>query len=103
MIVTISGGELADVVRKRYGGIDYEWGFSGASTRFVSRTKMTCQRGNKLILTTLAGKHQSMYPCISIFHMLFTDTVSVMPALHPGFCMYLVSCRLHEMSLTSAG
>ncbi|KAI9463898.1 hypothetical protein HD554DRAFT_2123676 [Boletus coccyginus] len=55
------GGELADVVRKRYGDIDYEWGFSGASTRFP------------------------MYACISVFHMLSTDVVSVMPALHPGF------------------
>ncbi|KAH0831180.1 hypothetical protein J3R83DRAFT_13757 [Lanmaoa asiatica] len=34
------GAELADVVRKRYGDIDYEWGISGASTDFVSRTKI---------------------------------------------------------------
>lgn len=38
----VSGGELADVVRKRYGDIDYEWGISSASTDFVSRTKMAC-------------------------------------------------------------
>ncbi|KAI9458998.1 hypothetical protein HD554DRAFT_2138142 [Boletus coccyginus] len=55
------GGELADVVRKRYGDIDYEWGLSNASTRF------------------------SMYACISVIHMLFSDAVSVMPALHPGY------------------
>lgn len=37
----VLGGELADVVLKRYGDIDYEWGISSASTDFVSRTKMT--------------------------------------------------------------
>lgn len=29
------GEELADVFRKRYGQIDYEWGIAGASTDFV--------------------------------------------------------------------
>lgn len=29
------GEEFADVFRKRYGGIDYEWGIIGASTDFV--------------------------------------------------------------------
>ncbi|KAG1861202.1 hypothetical protein DFJ58DRAFT_905462 [Suillus subalutaceus] len=31
----IPGDELADVVLKRYGTIDYEWGIKGASTDFV--------------------------------------------------------------------
>lgn len=29
------GEEFADVFRKRYGEIDYEWGIAGASTDFV--------------------------------------------------------------------
>lgn len=32
----ISGDELADVVLKRYGAIDYDWGIKSASTDFVS-------------------------------------------------------------------
>ncbi|KAF8556613.1 hypothetical protein OG21DRAFT_1506366 [Imleria badia] len=34
----VLGGELADVVRKRYGDIDYEWGISSASTDFGNIT-----------------------------------------------------------------
>jgi hypothetical protein len=30
------GDELADVVLKRYGAINYEWGIKSASTDFVS-------------------------------------------------------------------
>ena len=86
--MAVSGGELADVVRKRYGDIDYEWGISSASTDFVSRTKMSCQRGDKLSLTVRTGKHHIPYARISVFHVLFTDAVSVMPALHPGFCTW---------------
>jgi len=101
--MVVSGGELADVVRKRYGDIDYEWGISGGSTNFVSRTKMICQCNNKLTLTSLTGQHLPLYACISVFHVLFTDVVSVMPALHPGFGMYLVSCCPHETLLMGAG
>ncbi|KAG6380178.1 hypothetical protein JVT61DRAFT_8267 [Boletus reticuloceps] len=32
------GGELADVIRKQYGNIDYEWGISSASTDFGNIT-----------------------------------------------------------------
>jgi hypothetical protein len=32
----IPGDELADVVLKRYGAIDYDWGIKSASTDFVS-------------------------------------------------------------------
>lgn len=32
----LPGDELSDVVRKKYGVIDYEYGISGASTDFVS-------------------------------------------------------------------
>ena len=35
-LLAISGAELADVVYKKYGTIDYEWGISSASTDFVS-------------------------------------------------------------------
>lgn len=31
-----TGDELSNVVRKKYGVIDYEYGISGASTDFVS-------------------------------------------------------------------
>jgi hypothetical protein len=31
----ISGDELADVVLKRYGAINYDWGIKSASTDFV--------------------------------------------------------------------
>jgi hypothetical protein len=31
-----TGDELSNVVRKKYGVIDYEFGISGASTDFVS-------------------------------------------------------------------
>jgi len=34
----VLGGELADVVLKRYGAIDYEWGISSASTDFGNIT-----------------------------------------------------------------
>lgn len=37
----IPGDELADVVLKRYGAIDYEWGIKSASTDFVSASRLS--------------------------------------------------------------
>lgn len=85
----ISGGELADVVRKRYGDIDYEFGISSASTDFVSRT-MT-RRVINLNSGAFAGKYHLLYVSTYVSHTLLIDGwMSVMPALHPGFCMYPV-------------
>ncbi|KAG8216049.1 hypothetical protein J3R82DRAFT_8048 [Butyriboletus roseoflavus] len=53
------GEELADVVRKRYGDIDYEWGISSASTDFVSR--VTTREIMNLNSRAFAGKYHS--PC----------------------------------------
>jgi len=37
----IPADELADVVLKRYGAIDYEWGIKSASTDFVSTSHLS--------------------------------------------------------------
>lgn len=34
--LAIAGGEVANIVLKKYGAIDYEWGIKSASTDFVS-------------------------------------------------------------------
>ncbi|KAI6126683.1 hypothetical protein F5141DRAFT_1186064 [Pisolithus sp. B1] len=54
---SVLGEELADVVCKKYGTVDYEWGIASASTDFRS---------------------------ISLFSVTLT-LVPVMPGLHPGF------------------
>lgn len=58
----VSGGELADVVRKRYGDIDYEWGISSASTDFVSCTRIAWVTN----LSVFTGK----------YHLLYADSLS---------------------------
>ena len=67
----VLGGELADVVLKRYGAIDYEWGISSASTDFVSpSTKLSLN--DKLVLNF--RRVISLTVCMfSVLHMLFTD------------------------------
>lgn len=65
------GGELADVVRKRYGSIDYEWGISSASTDFVSRTEMSL--GDNLELRYFRRAISPTVYAFFAFHMMFTD------------------------------
>ena len=67
----VSGGELADVVRKRYGDIDYEWGIASASTDFVSRNKMTCQWSNTLIYLNDFHREISLTVCTSLSSMRY--------------------------------
>lgn len=69
--MTVSGGELADVVQKRYGNIDYEWGISSASTDFVSRVKTS--RGNTPELEAFRREISPTVCALSVFHILFTD------------------------------
>ncbi|KAI9460664.1 hypothetical protein HD554DRAFT_1567991 [Boletus coccyginus] len=49
------GGELADVVRKRYGDIDYEWGISGGSTNFGNITHLMPALHPGFSIPTVAG------------------------------------------------
>jgi hypothetical protein len=49
------GDELADVVLKRYGTIDYEWGIKSASTDFVSVSYP--KSATELMFRTKIGKY----------------------------------------------
>lgn len=83
----VLGAELADVVCKKYGTIDYDWGISGASTDFVSYLLSLCSLTDGILF------NREIYPIVQC-PFWFADTFSgssmtVMPGLHPGFC---VSC-----------
>ena len=69
-MTVVPGEELADVVLKRYGAIDYEWGISKASTDFVSQLK--CHAATKLNLQTSTGQYHLLYVCFLCPRVLFT-------------------------------
>jgi hypothetical protein len=80
-----TGAELSDVVRKKYGVIDYEYGISGASTDFVS------------VLVYISGRltNFTLGKCFILYVLVVKSGTDfdihyppVMPGLHPGFCSY---------------
>ncbi|KAF8843486.1 hypothetical protein BDN67DRAFT_964275 [Paxillus ammoniavirescens] len=54
---TALGEELVDVVRKRYGGVDPEWGISSVSTDFgnISYSILLVSANNSIAIPTLPG------------------------------------------------
>jgi len=94
-----AGDEVANVVRSRYGSIDYEWGISGASTDFVGSPALLQSDGFYLLLKTLVTDARKSFllgryhirlvgdraSCSRVTDKCACLTWTAIPSLHPGF------------------
>jgi len=83
------GDELSDVVRKKYGYIDYDYGINSASTDFVSVISVP----RNLYTDIRQGEYFALYVLVVLADTSKLTIELVMPGLHPSFCSY--SSLLH--------